>query len=159
MIEEQFLKFETGIPQRLKEVGFDDQCFGYYESNKLDPKCPLLILNFNNAPLTEEESKRPGMYEINHRNSKLPQWAFSAPTYEQVVNWFLRNNNINITTSCVRKDEWIWSMHFIEKEESVSSDDLYVQVENSCIEKLIFSSKEEALISAFKKAIVEISQK
>lgn len=101
------------VAESLKLKGFDDCCFGYYENNKLDPKCPKLILNFNNTPLTIEQSKRPGMWLTEHRNSKLPQWATAAPTCQQIIDWFRKKYNVIIEISLYykdSKDSWVYEI-------------------------------------------------
>ena len=92
-MEKLFIPFELAV--KLKEKGFDEPCFGYHENNTLDPECPKLIINFNNTALSEEQSKRPGLYRVDNRNSCLAQWAIAAPTYQQVIDWF-RDKKIHI---------------------------------------------------------------
>lgn len=68
----------------LKELGFDEPCLAYYESQDKN-----LVINYNNLPLmTEEQKKRPGLYTTDNRNSVLPQWAISTPTFSQAFRWF-----------------------------------------------------------------------
>jgi hypothetical protein len=96
-MEKLFVPYEIAVNLKLK--GFDSECFGHYENEN-----KLLVINFNNLPLTAEQSKRPSLYTISHKNSILPQWATSAPTYEQCVNFFREKHNIEIS-SPVRKEK------------------------------------------------------
>jgi hypothetical protein len=68
---------------RMKFLGFNEPCFGYYESQN-----EKLVISFNNLPLTEEQSKRPGLYTTDNRNGSLPQWAVAVPLYQQAFRWF-----------------------------------------------------------------------
>lgn len=85
-----FIPYELAL--KLKEKGFDEECFGHYENESKQ-----LIINFNNLPLTEEQSKRPSLYTISHKNSVLPQWAISAPVFEQVFDWLDKTHKIRIS--------------------------------------------------------------
>lgn len=80
-MNKEFIPYEQALA--LKKLGFDEQCFGIYEIQD-----KLLVIDYNNKPLTEEQQKRPTMYIPNNRNSVLPQWAISAPLYQQVFRWF-----------------------------------------------------------------------
>lgn len=79
-MEKEFVPYELAL--RLKNLGFDVACFGYYENQDEN-----LVINFNNLPLTENQKKRPGLYITDNRNSVLPQWATSAPTFSQAFTW------------------------------------------------------------------------
>lgn len=93
---EKFLPFE--LSKKFKEFGFDEDCFGYWENNTLDPECPKLIINFNNLKLTEEQQKRPGLYKTEYKNSSLAQWAIAAPLIDDAVEWLERSHKIKITS-------------------------------------------------------------
>lgn len=86
-LHELFVPYELAL--KLKEKGFDLECFGHYEY-----KSKQFIINFNNKPLNKEESKRPSLYTISHKNSALPQWAISAPTYFQIIDWYRIEHNL-----------------------------------------------------------------
>lgn len=88
-----FVPFELAI--KLKEKGFNESCLGYYENNTLDPECPKLFVHYSTLPLNEEQAKRPNLYRSENKNSELPQWAVSAPTYQQIIDWF-RDKKIHI---------------------------------------------------------------
>ena len=47
MVEKELILFEEALA--LKELGFDEECFGYYENNSLDNTIELWI-NCNNFP-------------------------------------------------------------------------------------------------------------
>ena len=86
-MEKEFVPYELAL--KLKALGFDEPCFGYYETQDKN-----LIINFNNLPLTEEQKKRPGLYTIYNSNSVLPQWAVTAPTYSQAFRWFREKHDL-----------------------------------------------------------------
>ena len=97
-MENLFISLKLALLAKAK--GFNEDCFAYYETNPV-----LLVINYNNLPLTEEQSQRPLMYQINNKNSKLPQWAVSAPVYCQIIDWFREKHNIDITIMPVFRDK------------------------------------------------------
>ena len=80
-MNKEFIPYQQAL--ELKELGFDEPCFGYYENQ--DKK---LVIHYNNLPLTEGQQKRPNLFKIDNRNSVLSQWATAVPTYSQAFRWF-----------------------------------------------------------------------
>lgn len=95
-MKKEFAPYNMAL--RLKNLGFDEVCFGYYESQDKN-----LVINFNNLPLTEEQKKRSGLYVTDNINSVLPQWAISAPTFSRAFKWFREKHNLYI------KPDWCWT--------------------------------------------------
>jgi hypothetical protein len=132
-MEKEFVTYELAL--MLKQLGFDEPCFGYYESEE-----KILIINFNNLPLTEEQNKRPGLYRVDNRNGILPQWAVAAPTFQQVFKWFrekydlhseiVRDNNKLYVFSITKSDD-IYPV-FLD----FSDGRLHEDAELNCIKKL-----------------------
>ena len=75
-----FIPYETGFPKLLKEKGFAETCLAYYP-NTIDGLC--FIKNKN----------RQGEYADV---GGFPQKACSAPTYNQVKDWFKDKHHIKI---------------------------------------------------------------
>lgn len=87
-MKNHFVNF--GLAQLAKKKGFNEDCFGYYENQD-----QLLVINYNNKPLiTDEQKKRPGLWTIDNRNTEIPQWATSAPTHQQLFDWFREKHKI-----------------------------------------------------------------
>ena len=92
-LEEDFVLFKEA--KTLKKLGFDMQCFGVYENNKLgNPKVSLHISYTDNPVIPEEHKDRPAMFKVDNRNSSNPQWVISAPTYQQAFKWFRKEHNL-----------------------------------------------------------------
>ncbi len=72
------------IAKLAKKYGFDEDCFGYYEAQSKE----LIIYYANKSEQVKKDTRN--IYDVSNINSKLPQWAISAPTYEQLTNW-IRN--------------------------------------------------------------------
>ena len=60
MLEKDFAPYEPSLA--LKELGFDEHCFGYYSEGEL-------ILN-------------------SHTNNHMQRFRYSAPTFSQAFRWF-----------------------------------------------------------------------
>ncbi len=73
MLEKEFVKYNEALA--LKELGFDEPCFGYYDGNH------NLQYMYNGKPEKFTE-KRMGVSD-----SKWVGWI-SAPTYSQAFRWF-----------------------------------------------------------------------
>ena len=81
-MEKQFLPYEQALA--LKELGFDEPCFGTYLSSlQSDWKVYELILEMG---MNEE-------FEDN-RNVYLSEGACSAPTFSQAFRWLLKHHNL-----------------------------------------------------------------
>lgn len=85
-MKKQFVTRE--IAKKLKKLGFSEDCLAYHENNTY-PKYPekYFVVPGGNHPLTKEQQKRPGLYKLGSKNSELPQWATSAPLWQQVKEW------------------------------------------------------------------------
>lgn len=93
-MKKQFATYE--ISKALKELGFDENCFGYYENQDKH-----LVIYYSNLNLTDKQNKRPSLYKSDNKNYSLPQWATSAPTWQQVIDWFREKHHIHIEPALV----------------------------------------------------------
>ena len=105
-MEKEFVPYELSL--KLKELGFDSPCFGYYESQDKN-----LVINYSNIPLTEEQEKRKGLYLIDNRNSVIPQWAVCAPTFSQAFEWFRETHYIfsEISVDCTTYPKFCYTFN------------------------------------------------
>ena len=106
-INKLFVHFELSV--RLKEKDFNEPCFGYYENQ--DEK---LIIDYSNQTSSHPEAKkRPKMFEIDNTNKALPQWATSAPTHQQVIDWLreVKQLFIEIHTDCTSYPKYCYTIH------------------------------------------------
>jgi hypothetical protein len=132
-MENEFVPYQLAL--RMKFLGFNEPCFGYYESQE-----EKLVISFNNLPLTEEQSKRPGLYTTDNRNGSLPQWAVAAPTFHRSFRWFRDEHNLKGYVEPVEfldgtPDTYHWS---IFNNCNSGNDQLtHEEAEIACLEKLI----------------------
>lgn len=81
------------IAIELKEKGFSEPCFAFYAGNPLDIDY-VWVLN-----ITDNNWHR-------HKNNTT---AFIAPTYFQVIDWFIKKHNIFLSVGC-NASGWYWNI-------------------------------------------------
>ncbi len=123
-MNKEFIPYEQAL--KLKELGFDEECLGYYN---IDPS--LKHVPFNPMPPFEHE------------------WCLPAPLYQQAFRWFRENYNlfceINIDKTMEPKFaytimEYESAQFFEGFNEDILSEYLYYkheEAELACINKLI----------------------
>lgn len=80
-MKKQFVTHEIAL--KLKQLGFDENCFGYY--NKLG------ILKYLGQP-------EPLGYDIEEMcNSMINSNYYSAPLWQQTIDWLREKHNISIS--------------------------------------------------------------
>ena len=65
----EFIPYDLAL--ELKELGFDEPCFGYYSEGEL-------ILN-------------------SHTNNHMQRFRYSAPTFSQAFRWFREKYNLRVS--------------------------------------------------------------
>lgn len=123
-IEKEFIPYEQALA--LKELGFDEPCFGYFTGDLMH----LVI--------------RPAMSRINEPES----YVVTAPTFSQTFRWFRERYEFEFHIGCYR--------HTSVKYYQVCLDDVlgkhsysfgksftYEEAELECLKKLIEIVKEK----------------
>ena len=118
-MEKEFVPYELAV--KLKEIGFDEPCFAYYEPNK-----KFEYVNwetFKDFPYLAKNSEWQDLY--------------GAPTYSQAFRWF-REQGFLIDFSSHNKDAHDFYFKWSENK-SILSDtyDTYEETELACLENLI----------------------
>ena len=116
-LEKEFIPYEQAL--ELKELGFDEPCFGYYSNGEL-------------------------VYD-NHTNNYMQRFRYSAPLYQQAFRWF--RGKYGLYGVCTMGDDWnnfhfnIWKNDTMTKTFVASSRswvyDTYEEAELACLKKLI----------------------
>jgi hypothetical protein len=105
-IEKEFVPYDLAL--KLKKIGFDEPCFGFY--------------NDNNIAVSGYDG---GLYFLNN-----------APLYQQAFRWFRRLGISNhIVTKNYRHTYQIAFMHIVKTEIGVFKS--YEEAEQDCLEELI----------------------
>ena len=100
-MEKLFVPYE--IAKQLKEKGFDELCFRYYNVKDYD-----LPLYYQNDLSLEGEDFNDIKYE------KIGQ--ISAPLYQQVMDWFRRKHKIHIEIMSPPKNgDWHYVLYKINE--------------------------------------------
>lgn len=148
-MEHLFLSFELSV--LVKQKGFDEQCFGYWEMNKYDESCPKIIINYTNQPSTNPGAKlRPKMFEIDNKNSSLPQWAISAPIKQQIIDWLIKKDiDIRIVPIYNKGIQISWKVLGLMS----IADRTKVYCDNKNNDKSEYNSYSEAMNEAIKEAL------
>ena len=79
-MKEQFVTYKIAL--KLKELGFDEPCFGFWDRYSLDKAVELKI----------EFTQKTNSYFIRAKANN----CCLAPLWQQVINWFRENGNLNI---------------------------------------------------------------
>jgi len=135
----EFIPYEEALA--LKELGFDEPCFGYYIETK----------EWMPASYSKQETVYPSNKDL------LPDWV-TAPLYQQAFRWFREKYNIQgyIHSSTVRGNAektkqftgYIWNingidMPFLSTDARDELHDTYEEAELACLKQLIKIVKEK----------------
>jgi hypothetical protein len=121
-MNKDFLPYEQALA--LKELGFDEPCFGYY--------------NVSNQELIEDLSN-------NRTGNDDSRWA-SAPLYQQCFRWFREKHNLNVfiqngTSSWMafigNTPSYIPFVDEVEGSNEFKGHNTYEEAELECLIKLI----------------------
>lgn len=138
-MEKEFITVELAL--RLKVLGFNEPCFGYYNSNG-------------------EFKTKQDEYELYLIcNSKWISPSCSAPTFSQAFRWFREKYNL-VHTVYSNASGYIWELHYNKERggthicDSGESGDCemsgmfttYEKAEISCLTKLIEIVENEKML-------------
>jgi hypothetical protein len=122
-MNKEFIPYEQALA--LKELGFDEPCFGYYNGQ---------------GNYTGEEGK------VNSNCNKLGMYGkyCTAPTYSQTFRWFRENHDLHSCVAPVYEDEtkkvilyWFWIQGFDSFEDEDINYKTPKEAELACLNKLI----------------------
>ena len=138
-MEREFVNYNQAL--KLKELGFDEPCFGFYQLEYGEIR-PIMV--------DDDEQYRLTGYRTC-KNSEIPKHYTSAPTFSQVFRWFRENHNlrgfIGFRPNIKQFDCHVYDMSLSGKEyteqrtmEEFNKDPkvgTYEEAELACLEKLI----------------------
>jgi len=109
-MEKEFIPYEQALA--LKELGFDEPCFGAWVNNELF--------------ITENEKPKIQSLSINQ---------CTAPLYQQAFRWFRDEHKLHGWVSFNYENEnYKWEL---DTDMSLDSYDTYEEAELACLKKLI----------------------
>jgi len=126
-MEKEFVPYEQAL--ELKEIGFDEPCFAYYENNNLTVIFPSKSSN--------------GWKWVG--NSIIPAKNINAPTLSQAFRWFREKYEMTseVCISQYRRadiNKWMYSITYLERmtySYSETTYNTYEEAELECLKKLI----------------------
>jgi hypothetical protein len=128
-MKKEFVPNEQALA--LKELGFDEQCLGYYDTEGLKISSDW-YLNPQN-----KNSLFPEPHTTN--NPKI-----SAPLYQQAFRWFREKHNIyniilpSYTDNKEVKDRFFYEVAIGKKlKQELEYHNTYEEAEQACLDKLI----------------------
>lgn len=125
-IEDEFIPYEQALA--LKELGFDEPCFGYYTGDKKH----LLI--------------RPNM---GRRNEDLNDIVCTAPLYQQAFRWFREKYGLEYSIKPVYGKK-----HYLKYRCNIYSNEKLLQVVKYYFpDNPYFDNREEAELKCLEKLI------
>ena len=131
-MEKEFIPYEQALA--LKELGFDEPCFGYYYT-----------LNGKDWKFADEK-QYDSLDEFYNIGSKF---TISAPLYQQVFRWFREKYDLRI---------WIESNHGVLKFEYVIATTNPNFIDKQFNDLLSYRTHEEAELACLIK-LIEIANK
>jgi hypothetical protein len=129
-MEKEFITYEQALT--LKELGFNEPCFGWFRSS-------LIPSNFTEFFLETEF----GMNESpsDWVNSNFLEKACSAPLYQQCLRWFREKHGLHyIVCKNIQIDGYgyreVIQIHYMEENKNTIFK-TYEEAELECLKKLI----------------------
>ena len=125
-MEKEFCTYEQALA--LKELGFDEPCFGYYVGlgdSKEDP--------FKLVQIQSEKEQFQWTDNVYH-----------APLYQQAFRWFREKHNLdcNVATYALnRPKEYHWIISWTNEAKGHGLSKTYEEAESACLDKLIETCK------------------
>jgi len=131
-MNEEFIPYEQALS--LKELGFDEPCFGWYRSS-------LIPSNFTEYFLETEFGMNESPSDCV--NSNFLDKACSSPLYQQAFRWFREKHNLTANPSICSNGTWsAWVMSIpYNPEDGIMNDTdgfkTYDEAQLACLNKLI----------------------
>lgn len=110
-MEKEFIPYELAL--RLKELGFDEPCFGFYDNGYLN------IVNVRNG----------NMFKTNN--------GCFAPTFSQAFRWFREKYGLGHMINGIGYESFIMNIGGVLHIFNAFDFETYEEAELACIDKLI----------------------
>jgi hypothetical protein len=138
-MNKEFVTYEIAL--ELKQLGFDEPCFGYY----VDGELRGINLGMEELGGIEPYYKRFGFHTLsNHDIDNLNKIVVTAPTYSQAFRWFREKYNlfgqVNIRTYYIYEisNDGITIKMVSQYDKLLNT---YEEAELACLQKLIETVK------------------
>jgi hypothetical protein len=120
-MESLFCPYEQALS--LKELGFDEPCFGCYDEKAVFGLTVMSIKQY-------------------YTNSKEDTWNCAAPLYQQAFRWFRKKYGLYFSIQYFQYDEWCLQITTKKEDtvfnyKSIDGFKTYEEAELACLQKLI----------------------
>ena len=105
-MEKEFVPIDLSL--KLKELGFDEPCFGYY----VDGELRGINLGVEELGGIEPYYQRFGFHTLSNHNIDNPnKIVVTAPTFSQSFKWFREKYQIfpEVLTDCTTEPKFVYS--------------------------------------------------
>jgi len=120
-MEKEFVSYDQALI--LKELGFDEPCFGYYADKTGEDKT-IYTVGTSQSAITDMSI---------HTNHSCPSYQFSAPLKQQVFRWFRDKHKLVFYVNMVT----ITIFYYVIDIYPSDTYKTYEEAEDACIDKLI----------------------
>ena len=110
-MNKEFVKYEQALA--LKELGFDEPCFGWYN------------------PQVNYKKVTTDKYWAFHLTGEWENFK-PAPLYQQAFRWFREKYNLHYVI--VKAESWFYTINGCNTQEGFNT---YEEAEQACLDKLI----------------------
>ena len=138
-IKKEFVPYEPSLA--LKELEFDEPCFGNYT---VIPEDGIDWFTIPEQGITDKTSF--GSSKNYNSKSFEEEGIISAPTFSQAFRWFREKYKLHSTITSISQESWQW--HITKPGESLGKlydEDFYSyeEAELACLKKLIEIANEQ----------------
>ena len=144
-MDKEFTPYEIALA--LKELGFDEPCFGHW--------------NYNNGKINywgdeESQNEKTNKWFLNSEEQfpKMNKNGCTAPTFSQAFRWFREKYNLlgNVYSNA---SGWCWEIH-----DNIGGTHRFEsEYSGDCEESGMFTSFEKAELACLKKLIEIVKEK
>ena len=134
-MKKEFVPYELAV--KLKTLGFDEPCFGYY----VDGELRGINLGIEELGGIEPYYQRFGFHILSNHDIDNPnKIVVTAPTFSQAFRFFREKHNLVfnfISYNIVKPKEYHWSITWNDEAKAGGIVKTYEEAELECLIKLI----------------------
>jgi hypothetical protein len=124
-MKKEFVPYELAM--KLKELGFDEPCFGFYQLEYGEIR-PTMV--------DDNEQYRLTGYRTC-KNSEIPKHYTSAPTFSQCFRWFREKYNLCVVIKPIDDKKLGLGYNLTKNGLIMKACTTYETAELACLDKLI----------------------
>jgi len=128
-----FVEYQEALA--LKELGFEDPCFSFYQV-EYHEKLPVMV--------DDDDQYRISGFRTC-KNSEIPNHYTASPTYSQAFRWFREQHKHTSAVRTYFNVDFFYEI-YVSVSHEITSDSYktYEEAELACLKKLIEIVKENA---------------